>query len=83
MKTPMLFAELLRDKRRAAGLTQEELANKCGLSMNTLHGYERGVAPTIGNLQRIAAALNVNLSELLACEFPPDGRCKSALSAGR
>jgi len=39
-----LFGELLRRARRAAGLTQEELAARTGLGVRTIRDLERGVA---------------------------------------
>jgi transcriptional regulator with XRE-family HTH domain len=38
------FGELLRDHRRAAGLTQEELAERAGLSARSISELERGGA---------------------------------------
>ena len=40
---PRSFGELLRDHRRAAGLTQEELAERAGLSARGISNLERGV----------------------------------------
>jgi transcriptional regulator with XRE-family HTH domain len=39
------FGEQLRDHRRAAGLTQEELAERAGVSPRSISGLERGDAP--------------------------------------
>lgn len=39
----MAFADLLRSRRRAAGLTQEELAARAGLSARGIADLERGV----------------------------------------
>ena len=36
------FGEALRDHRRAAGLTQEELAERAGVSPRSISGLERG-----------------------------------------
>ena len=41
VRTPT-FAELLRRQRTVAGLTQEELAGRCGLGVRTLRELERG-----------------------------------------
>jgi transcriptional regulator with XRE-family HTH domain len=38
------FGELLRDHRRAAGLTQEELAEQAGVSPRSISELERGGA---------------------------------------
>ena len=39
----MAFGDLLRSRRRAAGLTQEELAERAGLSARGIADLERGV----------------------------------------
>ena len=56
----------IREKRSAAGLSQEGLADACGLDRTYVGGVERGER-NLGfvNLLRIAQALNVDPSELL------------------
>jgi transcriptional regulator with XRE-family HTH domain len=41
----LTFGMLLRRYRTAAGLTQEQLAGKAGLSVNAISVLERGVSP--------------------------------------
>lgn len=54
---------LERTKRR---LSQEKLAELSDLSKNSLGAIERGTSsPSIDTLDRIAAALNIELSELV------------------
>jgi len=49
--------KLIRAHRRAAGLSQRELARRAGTSPATLHRYEAGrVDPTTGTLNRILHA---------------------------
>ena len=57
----------LQGARRAAGLTQQELCHKAGLSYSTLTKIERGAikAPSIFTIQSIAGALETTLDELL------------------
>jgi FMN phosphatase YigB (HAD superfamily) len=57
----------LQKARQAAGLTQQELCQKAGLSYSTLAKIERGAikAPSIFTIQHIAAALNTSLVELM------------------
>jgi transcriptional regulator with XRE-family HTH domain len=57
----------LQKARQAAGLTQQQLCQKAGLSYSTLAKIERGAikAPSIFTIQSIAAALGVTLSELM------------------
>jgi transcriptional regulator with XRE-family HTH domain len=40
-----VFGDLLRDHRLAAGLTQEELAGLCGLSIRAVADMERAGPP--------------------------------------
>ena len=56
--------------RRAAGLTQEQLAERTGLSQQYLSGLERGSRnPTVVTLYEISQALGVSHVELVE----PDG----------
>jgi len=57
----------LQDARRAAGLTQQGLCQKSGLSYSTLAKIERGAikAPSIFTIERIAMALNISLDQLI------------------
>ena len=59
----------IRTERNAAGLTQEQLARKLGLSPKTVATWENQqrdppVAPSSGKLERIAAALGCAPSAL-------------------
>src|SRR5262245_23195818 len=53
------FGALLRGHRRAAGLTQAELAERAGLSWRGINGLERGErrAPHRDTIARLTAAL--------------------------
>jgi transcriptional regulator with XRE-family HTH domain len=52
--------------RKEAGLTQEQLAERCGLSQQYLSGLEKGKRnPTIVTLYEIATALGVSQVELV------------------
>jgi len=53
--------------RNVRGLTQEQLAERCGLSQQYLSGLERGRRnPTIVTLYEIAVALEVSHVDLVA-----------------
>src|SRR5262249_1002544 len=56
---PLSFAELLRRYRVSAGLTQEDLAEKAGLSKRGIGALETGErsAPQQATLKRLANAL--------------------------
>jgi non-specific serine/threonine protein kinase len=54
------FGDLLRKYRRAAGLTQEGLAERAGLSVNGIQKLERGAThPYRDTAQRLAAVLQL------------------------
>lgn len=57
----------LQQARKAAGLTQQELCQKSGLSYSTLAKIERGAikSPSIFTIQQIANVLNTSVDALL------------------
>jgi transcriptional regulator with XRE-family HTH domain len=61
----LTFGEMLRRRRVAAGLTQEALAEKSGLSYRTISDLERGVnqAPRRENLRALVEALGLSSAE--------------------
>jgi transcriptional regulator with XRE-family HTH domain len=61
------IAARLRALRASAGLTQQELAGKAGLSMSVVTQIERGVIPDprISTLRALAQALNITVGELV------------------
>lgn len=61
------LGKALQAARKQAGLTQQELCQKSGLSYSTLAKIERGAikSPSIFTIQSIAAALNSDLNTLL------------------
>jgi FMN phosphatase YigB (HAD superfamily)/DNA-binding XRE family transcriptional regulator len=61
------LGKLLQDARKRAGLTQQELCQKAGLSYSTLAKIERGAirAPSIFTIQSIAGALDTSLNQLV------------------
>jgi predicted ATPase/transcriptional regulator with XRE-family HTH domain len=60
-----VFGEALRAHRRAAGLTQEELAELAGLSVRSISGWERGegAAPRRDTLSLLVRALGLSGAE--------------------
>src|SRR5215208_3076024 len=69
------FGDLLRRHRTAAALSQEELAERAGLSVRGLSDLERGVhrAPRLETVRMLADALGLNLADrstLLAAARP-------------
>jgi predicted ATPase/transcriptional regulator with XRE-family HTH domain len=61
-------AELLRHHRRSAGLSQQELADRCGLSIDAIGMLERGLRtrPRIETVRWIAQGLNLSAEDTRA-----------------
>ena len=70
------FGELLRDHRRAAGLTQEDLAERSGLSVRSISDLERGSAhvPRRDSVDLIVRALGLDGPTRAAFEALVDRR---------
>jgi transcriptional regulator with XRE-family HTH domain len=63
------FGDRLAGAREAAGLGQEDLAQRLGVRLTTLQNWEDDLAEPRGNrLQTLAGMLNVSLSWLLTAE---------------
>lgn len=62
------LGKALQRARQAAGLTQQELCQRAGLSYSTLAKIERGAikAPSIFTIQNIGLALDLSLVELMS-----------------
>ena len=84
------LASLVRHYRLAAGLSQEDLAERTGLSVRTISDFERGlrVAPRLESIRMLADGLGLADSEralLIAAARPeltmhPPGRSNDELS---
>ena len=73
------FGQKVRAAREARGLTQQSLAEQSGTPLGTLREIEQGRRePLFGAMQRLAAALQVPLTD-----FPPttDGEVPTDSSA--
>lgn len=57
--------EKLKELREAAGLTQEELASRLGVSRKSINRYEQGKMPDAYVLQKLALFFNVSADYLL------------------
>lgn len=61
-----LFGQVVRRHREAAGLSQEEVGERTGLSRNYVGMVERGETnPTLLVLQSLAEALGTTMSNLI------------------
>ncbi len=58
-------SERIKKARKKAGITQKELAEKTGLSIASIQGYEQGkYCPKFETLKKIANVLNVSCLDL-------------------
>src|SRR6516164_8535868 len=78
------LAELVRDKRRAAGLTQLQLATAAGVSVGVVRDLEQGRTgqPRRRSVERISAALGAGLDPSDPAPGPPAGADTGAGDAG-
>ena len=59
------FGNKLKSLRMEKGLTQEQLADATELSIESISNMERGIfGPRFNNLEKIAAALNIEVVRL-------------------
>lgn len=73
MKTPTL-GQNIQAARRARGLSQEQLAERIGISRQALGKWENDTAlPGLDNLQALAEALGVSVDALLGLPAPRAG----------
>lgn len=54
----------LRSARKAAGLSQSELAEKCGVPQSNISRYELGKTPFVDDALKIAVSLGVTVETL-------------------
>jgi len=60
-----VFGKRVRTLRRAKDMTQEQVAERAGLSLQSVGEIERGRGnPTLVNIERLSAALDENLTAL-------------------
>lgn len=62
----------IRVLRRRAGLSQEALAMRVGVSRQTVNAWEQGVWPSAELVPRIAFALGCEIGELYAVQTEPE-----------
>ena len=73
------FAKRLKEARKRAGLTQEELSEQINVSITTVRRWEWGTrSPRVDELRRIAQKLNIPEEELLY--GANDGKIRVTLS---
>lgn len=65
-KLPKVISKKIQKRRKEIGLTQEDLADKVGISRAYMGYIEQGRnVPSLQKLEKIAKALKVSLSDLL------------------
>ena len=67
MSARLVFSKNLKKIRLIKGLSQESLAEECGLHRTYVSSVERGERNiTVDNMERLARALDVDIRELLS-----------------
>lgn len=65
----MDLGEKIRHYRRLKNLTQKQLGDIIGISASNITKYEKGnIEPTVSILEKIAAALDININELFTAK---------------
>lgn len=65
----MTTGQLIKAARKKAGMTQEELGKKIGVSGSSMAQWENDLRnPKLDTLQRIAAALGVGVGQLMPAD---------------
>lgn len=60
------FGQVIRTRRKAAGMSQEELATGAGVSSSFVSQIENGLrGPTLNTIVGLAEALGVQVSDLV------------------
>lgn len=67
------FGQVVADRRRALGMTQQDLAQVMGVTDKAVSKWERNLSrPDVDSIPKLAATLEVSVEELLqAQEFVP------------
>ncbi|MFA7243317.1 MAG: helix-turn-helix transcriptional regulator [Sulfuricellaceae bacterium] len=77
-KLKIQFGKRLQALRREAGITQEQLADKIGLTVESISNIERGLfGPKFENLEKIATVLKVPVKTLFEFERGESGKSQS------
>jgi transcriptional regulator with XRE-family HTH domain len=63
----MLFGDKIKELRTSAGMSQQELANKAGLSLRSIQNYESNqrYPKDVEILNKLCKALNTTIEELM------------------
>lgn len=65
----MTTGQRIKVARKKAGMTQKQLAQKCGMADSAIRKYESGkIEPKLVTAQKIASALGVRVEDILGLE---------------
>lgn len=69
----MTIGDILKNKRKSAGLTQVQLAEASGVSQQAISFIESGRnTPSEGTMRLLAKGLSCSITELMGENHPPD-----------
>lgn len=57
--------ENIRTLRKLHGLTLRRLGEELGVNLTTVESWERGIEPSLANVQRLAEYFGISVDELL------------------
>ena len=79
------FGEALRERRRAAGISQRELAERIGMDFSYISKVENGrlQPPAADTIVAMCRALNINAEELLALTGKIPSEVQKTVSGSR
>ena len=67
----ILIAETIRANRKAAGLTQEQLAEAMGVTVGAVSKWESGATtPDLSSILELAALFGISVDVLLGYQMP-------------
>ncbi len=70
-----ITSRVRRHRLLAEGMTQQDLADRLGVTRQTIHAIEKGrYAPSVGLALKLAAVFGVRVEDLFALEEGNDGK---------
>ena len=69
---PVFFGEIIRNARKALGLTQRQLADQIGVSNTSVSNWEKGLSrPDADLIQKLCAILHLQANDLFGTKEAP------------
>lgn len=76
---PLQLGRKIHARREQLGISQRDLATKCGVTQGTISFWENGTAvPGLPRLGLLADALETTIAELLTEDHPNNGNDRAA-----